>query len=193
MTHKAILQSNSGTDTHTSNVILDEKLLSCGTIGKFSAAPLPANPIVMEPQTLMTHAVKKIFLDVTSGNAWNSRTPRQVIRMGINVTTPGNIGHACGISETSSPDMIWIIGATAPPCGHNVIQEIRDILQSTSPYFIKSNKLDTSINRQFANNLVAPPIFFEVIGDKLSDSSIRDLYTRCRMNLAEDPVNIPAP
>ena len=37
------------------------------------------------------------------------------------------------------------------------------------------------------------PIFAEVLGDKLSDSSIQDIYTRCRMNLAVDPVNTPAP
>ena len=38
-----------------------------------------------------------------------------------------------------------------------------------------------------------PPIFAELISDKLSNSSIQDLYTHCRMNLAVDSVNIPAP
>ena len=41
--------------------------------------------------------------------------------------------------------------------------------------------------------MVAPPIFTEILGEKLSKSSRWDLYTRCRMNLAADPVNIPAP
>ena len=71
--------------------------------------------------------------------------------------------------------------------------EIYNIRQSATPDLIKSNKLDTSIDWQFTNNLVATPIFTEVIYDKLTDSSIRDLYTRCQMNLTEYSVNIPEP
>ena len=41
--------------------------------------------------------------------------------------------------------------------------------------------------------MVAPPIFAEVLGDKISHNSIRGLYMRCRMKLTADPVNIPKP
>ena len=41
--------------------------------------------------------------------------------------------------------------------------------------------------------MVAPPIFTEVICGKLSDSSIRDLYMRCWMDIAADPINILSP
>ena len=40
--------------------------------------------------------------------------------------------------------------------------------------------------------MVALPIFNEVICGKLSDSSIRDIYMRCWMNIAADPIKIPA-
>ena len=53
--------------------------------------------------------------------------------------------------------------------------------------------MDTSIDQQFTNNMVVPPIFTEVLCDKLYDSPSRDIYMCCRMNLAADPVNIPAP
>ena len=139
----------------------------------------------------MTPAVKKIFADATSGNAWTNRIPRQVIRTGVNRTTPGNIGNDCGISEASYPALIGIIGATDPPCGLNKSQEIGDTRQSTSPDLRNFNKLDTSIYQQFTNNIIAPPIFTEVIGDKISGSSIWYLYTRCWTKLASDPVNIP--
>ena len=119
------LTTNSDTDTHTdkgidtvtrtNNGILDGKLLSFRTIGKFSASPPVTKPIVLVPQTLMTPAAKKIFTDTTSGNTCTNRTPRQVSRMGFGRTCPRNIGHACGISETSSPDLIGIIVATAHP------------------------------------------------------------------------------
>ena len=49
------------TVTHASNGILDEILLSCGTIGKLYALPPPINPIVLEPQTLMVPAEKQIL------------------------------------------------------------------------------------------------------------------------------------
>ena len=85
------------------------------------------------------------------------------------------------------------IGNTASPCGLNVIPKIDNIRQSTTPDLVKSNKFDTSVYGQFTNNMVAPPIFTEVICGKLSDSSIRDLYMRCWMDIAADPINILSP
>ena len=61
------------------------------------------------------------------------------------------------------------------------------------PDLINSNKLETYIDGQFTNNLVETPIFTEVLCDKLSDSSVQDIYMSFRMNLAEDPINIQAP
>ena len=54
--------SDLDTVTHTSNVILDQNLLSCRTIGEVSVLPLPPNPsisaIKLAPQTLMTPPVQ---------------------------------------------------------------------------------------------------------------------------------------
>ena len=155
--------------------------------------PSPENLIVLAPQKLMTPMLNKIFADARSVNAWTGRMTQQVSRTGVNKTILGNIGHTCGISETSFPDLIEIIRDTDPPCSLNVKHEIGDIRQYTSLDLRNSNKLDTSIYWKFANNLVAPPIFTEIIGDKLSVSSSWDIYSRCRMDLASDPVNIPAP
>ena len=178
--------------THTSNNFLTKKL-SCGTIRKVSTLPSPENLIVLAPQKLMTPMLNKIFADARSVNAWTGRMTQQVSRTGVNKTILGNIGHTCGISETSFPDLIEIIRDTDPPCSLNVKHEIGDIRQYTSLDLRNSNKLDTSIYWKFANNLVAPPIFTEIIGDKLSVSSSWDIYSRCSMDLASDPVNIPAP
>ena len=70
--------------------------------------------------------------------------------------------------------------------------KIDNIWQSATLDVIKPNKVDTSIDRQFTNNLVAPPIFTQVLVEKLSHSSSRYLYTRCRMNLAAYPDNVTA-
>ena len=76
------LMSNQDTVTHTSNGILDETLLRYRTIGEFPVHPLPANPIALTSQTLMTPVVKKTFIDSTSGNSWTDRMPQQVSRTG---------------------------------------------------------------------------------------------------------------
>ena len=167
--------------------------MSCRTNREVSALPLLTNPIILAPQTLMMPAAKKIFTNAASGNAWTNRALRQIIRTGVNRTTLGNISHDCGISETSSPALIGIIGTTVRPCGLNMILDIDDIRQLATPELRNSNKLDTSIDQKFTNNMVAPPIFTEVLVKILYNSSIWDLRTRCWMNLAEYPVNIPAP
>ena len=41
--------------------------------------------------------------------------------------------------------------------------------------------------------MVAPPKFSDIFGDKPSDCSIQYLHTRCKIQFAADPVNIPAP
>ena len=82
------------------------------------------------------------------------------------------------------------IGDTASPCGLNVSPYIGDIRESATLDLRKSNKLDTSIDQQFTNNMVAPPIFTELLWDKLSKSSSWVIYMHCWLNLAANPVNI---
>ena len=71
--------------------------------------------------------------------------------------------------------------------------EIYNIRQSATPDLRKSNKLDTSIDGNFTNILVAPTIFTYVVSEKLSNSYIRDIYARVGMHLTEDPVNSVTP
>ena len=108
---------------------------------------------------------------------WSNLPPQ------IPVTVPET-----GLLETGFPlkVMFYPVASTWDP-------NIDDVRQSTIPDVRKSNKLDTSIDGKFTNNLVAPPIFTGVLSDKFSESSTRDIYTRCWMNLAVDTVNIPAP
>ena len=76
--------------------------------------PLPKNPgidqgileIRLTPQALLMPASKEIAADALPGGAWVYRTPRKVIRTGINGSIPGEIGNIIGIIEVSSPDMI---------------------------------------------------------------------------------------
>ena len=82
---------------------------------------------------------------------------------------------------------------TAPTYSLNVIPEIGNIRQSATPDLRDSDKLDTSIDGNFTNNLVAPPILTDVTSEKFSNSSSQDLYARVEMYLTEDPVNSVTP
>ena len=139
---------------------MDNTLLSFQTSGKVSASTQPARLILLAQQMLMTPAVKKIFSDTMSGIAWNNNNTDHIIRTGVIGTTPGKIGHAFGISKTSSPGMIGNIGTTDQPCGLNASPDIDNIRISATPYLRTSNKKDTYIDPQFTNNLVALLIFF---------------------------------
>ena len=152
---------------------------------------------------LMMPAVKEIFADATPGNYWTNRNPQRIRRTGVHWYIPISTPIHSGMSKYSTPASSDSTGTritigtssntTAPPCGLNVSPKIYDIRQSATPCLRKSNKLDAAIGVKFPNNLVAPPIFTEVLCDKLSNSYSRDLYTRCQMKLAAYPVNILAP
>ena len=78
-------------------------------------------PIILVPQTLLTPVTKEVVADAASGGAWVHRNLRQVSRMGVNGSTPGNILNDIGIVEPSYPALIGIV-VTSPPCGLNMSQ-----------------------------------------------------------------------
>ena len=86
------LTSNPDTITHTRNRILDQQLLSCRTTREVSVLPHPKTPrisaIIPAPPTLLMPAVKEIFADAMSGNAWTDRTPHRISRTGVDGSTP---------------------------------------------------------------------------------------------------------
>ena len=168
----------------------------------------PTNPgisaVILTPQTLLTPAEKEIFADMTLDNAWTNRNPRRIGKTGVDgLVASISIPITRVIIKSSTPDSsdvsgtIILIGASynsnTPLYGINVSPNIDDVSQSATPDFRKSNKLDAANNGKFPNNLVESPVFTDILSEKLSDSSRWDIYTCYWMNLAEDPVNIPAP
>ena len=102
------LTSNIDTVTHTSNRILDLKLVSYRTIREVSVSPTPTNPSIvairLTPHMLLTPEMKEIFMYATSGNAWTNRTPRQMIRAGIYESIPISTPINSVVRKYSSPD-----------------------------------------------------------------------------------------
>ena len=151
----------------------------------------------------MMPSVKKISADTTSGNTWTNRTPWLTSRTGINGSIPISTPIHSGIRETSIPDssdsivtrisVVTIDNITDPPTEAIWSPGVGNKRQYTTPYFRDSDKLDTSIDGNFTNKLVDPPIFTDVVRDKLSNDSIRDIYAFVGMHLAADPINSVTP
>ena len=112
-----------------------------------------------------------------------NRTLRRVSRTGVDRMNPSLRG-ICGTSAYfSSP----------PPYGGLWRPGIINKRQSTSPNFWESNELDASIDGNFSDDTIAPPVLTQLFSDKISNSSIKDLYAICRMHLVTYPVNYVAP
>ena len=166
------LGSEPDTFTHTSKVILDQNLLSCWAIVEVSFLPPRTKPsiaaIILTPQKLMTPTVKGIVSYATSGNMWTNMTLRQISRTGIDrfipISTPIHrimSKYFDPYSSDSSVNRIPIGTSdttNSPPCDLNVSLKIGNIWQTTTPNLRDSNNLDTSIDGEFTNNLVVPPL-----------------------------------
>ena len=201
------LTNNPDIVNHTSNVIFDQTLFSFWTIGEVSVLPPPTNlsiaTIILAPPTLLMIPVKEIYVGVTSGNAWTTRTSQKISTTGVGGSIPISTPIHSGTSKYATPASIDSTGTsitigtsdntTAPPCGLNASPKIGNIHQFATPDLRNSNKLNSGIDENFPYTLGAPPIITEVLCDKLSDSTSWDIYTRCCINLTADPVNIPAP
>ena len=154
--------------------------------------PPPTNPhievIRLTPPMLLTPETKKIFADAALGGAWTSRTPQRLRRTGVNPKSQRKFVNDIGIIDASFTALIGITG-TAPPCVINLRQEVDNIWKSTPPDLVRqSQKFDAAVDGKFSNNPDSMTIFMKILGEKISNSSIQDLYTICRMNLTADPV-----
>ena len=124
---------------------------------------------------------------------WVNRNLRQVSRTGVDGSTPGDIRNAVSEVEPKSPFLIGIV-ATSPPCGINTIRQVENKWQSTSPGLVgQTPKLDAVVDGKLPDDLDSASIPSKRIGHKLSDSSIGDLYMRCKMNFTADPVQTQTP
>ena len=70
-----------------------------------------------------------------------------------------------------------------------MIHEVGNKRKSTSPSLVgQYQKLDTVVDVKLTGDLDSTSIFIKVTGHRISDGSSRALYTHCRMNFADDPV-----
>ena len=113
--------------------------------------------------------------------------------MGVNKITPGKHFNAVSVVEPYSLVLIVVVG-TYPPCGLNLIQQVANKHQSTSPgLVIQSQKLDAIVDVELPNDLDLTSIFSKIISHKLSDGPRRDVYICFRMNFVADPVQTKTP
>ena len=131
--------------------------------------------IELVPQTLLMPAVKESFADALSGNTRTNRNSWQVSWTGVNVSIPISTQIHSGISKNYIPVSSDSTGtrvsigtsgtSTAPPAEYIWCLWVGNKRQSNNPNLRYSYKLDTSIDGNFTNNLVAPRIFTEVVSE----------------------------
>ena len=130
---------------------------------------------------------------MASGGAWVNSTPRKVSRTGVDRSTLGDVCNDVIVESAPSPVLIEIF-STSPPCGLSGSLHVAKKQHSTSPGLCRNTqKLDAVVDINFPNNLNYVSIFNKLIGYKLSDGSSGDLYSFCRINFANDPVQNQAP
>ena len=138
-------------------------------------------------------ATKEIVAEAVLVDGWLNRTPWQVIRMGVYGSTPYEICNAVSVKNALSPFLIEIF-ATLPTCGLDTSLEIANKLHSSYPGLVgKNQNLVAVVDRKLPNDMDYAYIFSIVIGQNTSKGFSRDLYTRCRMNFADDPVQTQTP
>ena len=97
------------------------------------------------------------------------------------------------LKHASSPVIIGSM-TTYPHCGLSRGMQVAKKHKSVSPGLSrKTQKLDVVVDGKLPDDLYSVSIFSKVIGQKLLGGSRNDLYLRCRMNLANDPVQSQAP
>ena len=105
-------------------------------------------------------------------------TPWRVSRNGIDGSTPDSSGSGT-IALASCP-------SPTPPSFFICNGIIGNVGQTTTPNFIEISELQNSIDRMFSNNYNAPSMISQILYDEFSVSSGRNIYSRCRMDVASD-------
>ena len=139
-------------------------------------------PIILAPQNLLTPSTKEVITDTASVSVWINRTLRQVIRKGVDRSTPGDICNFVSVVEPPSPIFL------------HVSQEVGNKRKSTSLGLVRnSQKLDAVVDRKLTDDINLTSILSKFVGHKLSNGSRGDIYTRCRMNFGADPFYTHSP
>ena len=82
------------------------------------------------PHALTMPTTKELIMDAARKSAWFIWTHRHVIRMGRDVSTPGDMTHVVRFPQASSPVLIGGIGVL-PFSGHSGILQVCNKRQST--------------------------------------------------------------
>ena len=163
--------------------------------------PTAINPVIdqgialflLAPKTILVPATKEVVAEVTLGGAWFNRTLRKLIRTGSSESNPGDIRNAVSIIEHPSPFLIVTVD-TSPPCGLDTIHQVANKRQSNFLGLVRqTQKLDAVVDGRLTDDLDSESIFSKLIGHKIYNGSSGDLYMRCRMNFAADPVQTQTP
>ena len=132
-------------------------------------------PIGGVSQTLSMPTTKEVVADVASVGAWVNRTLRQLIRTGVDRSTPGNVCNAISVKHAPSPFLIGIV-ATSPTYGLSWRLQVAKKRKSTPPGSSRNTpKLDAVVDGKLSDDLDYLSIFRMLINHKLYNGSSDEL------------------
>ena len=121
------------------------------------------------------------------------RTPRWVRQMGRDGTNSGDYDISVRYPQANSPFLIRGI-VMSPSSGHSGSLQVLNKWQPNDSDEIRDTpKLNTSVNRNLANDGNYASIFSKVMGRELSHSSSTNLYSRCWVDFMSNYVGTEGP
>ena len=135
--------------------------------------------------------MEEVIAIVTAYNAVANSNPLRVSRTDVDGSNTVTIGTKAVYGSGTS-----VVFTGPPPCVPPSIlwnNSIGNIQKTTNPNLSKVNELNARIVRSSTNDPIAPYISSQIFGDKFSNSSSRDIYSRCCMYFAADSIQTVAP
>ena len=124
---------------------------------------------------LATPQMTEVITDVARRSTWILRTPRRIIQTGRDSTTQLECNISVSSPQDNSPVLIGGIGFP-PTRGHSKRLQVFNKRKSTvSEETRYTQKLETSVDRNFPNDWDYASIFSKIIGCEISHGSSSDL------------------
>ena len=142
---------------------------------------------------IATPHTAEVVTDAARSNTRILRTPGHISRTVRDGTTPGDCDDALRSPRGNSPVLIVSI-AVPPTRGRSGISDILNKWQYISPSISRNTqKFDTSVDGNLADDGDSTYIFGKVLGQELPDSISYDIYSRCRKDFTSNIVSTEAP
>ena len=151
--------------------------------------------IVQAPKAIKTPKMEESITVMTAYNTGANRNPRRVIWTGVDDSTPVTSGTRAidGSTPVSGGSISSAVFTISPPPSIIWKGSIGNIRKTTTPNFKKPSELNAPVDRTLTSYYISQSPRSKILRDEFSDSSSRDIYLICRMNVTTESVQSMGP